>query len=323
MLAELFQKQRSYLSDFFDEIDHKRAEVILKAFLSCKGMIIFTGVGKSGIIAEKLAMTMISTGTRALYLPAQNALHGDIGVVTSDDIVVCISKSGDTLELVDLLPFIKKRQAISIAWVSEKGSRLEQLCDQSIYLPVHHELCPFDLAPTTSTVVQLIFGDILAVAMMERKGFTIDQYALNHPRGSIGKQIAMRVSDVMLKESQVPICHPDDLLREAIVELTDKRCGCLLVCEEGKMVGIFTDGDLRRTIQNSSPEVFDEKMKNLMNREFLWIDKNALASKALAMMQLNPHKRVLVLPVLSGKSVEGLLCMHDLVHSGVRSELVK
>ncbi len=323
MIKELLSKQHAYIDHFFENVDTARAEKIVQACLQCKGMLIFTGVGKSGIIAEKLAMTMISVGTRALFLPPMNARHGDLGVVTDRDMFICISKSGETQEIVDLLPSIKRRGTKTMAWTSSDHSRLEQLCDHSIYLPVTRELCPFDLAPTTSTAVQLIFGDIIAVALMEAKNFTLDQFALNHPGGNIGTQIALTVDEVMLTGDQLPICHKDDLLREAIVELTNKRCGCVLVTDDhGKMVGIFTDGDLRRNIQEGGVEIFDEKISTLMNRQFLWTSPDALGSKAMAMMQMNPEKRVLMLPVLNNESVAGLVCMHDLVHVGVKSALV-
>ncbi|MCB1067854.1 MAG: KpsF/GutQ family sugar-phosphate isomerase [Simkania sp.] len=318
MLKELFEEYQLNLNHFFDRINTAKAEEIFQEFKSCKGKLIFTGVGKSGIIAEKLSTTMISTGTTSLYLPPMNALHGDIGIVARDDLLICISKSGESEELLNLIPFVKERGAKAIAWVSNPQSRLLEVCDLGIHLPFIRELCPFDLAPTTSTAVQLIFGDVLTMALMKAKRFSLDEYALNHPAGNIGKKITIRVHDLMLKEHRLPISHPNQPLREGIIELTNKRCGCLLITdEEGNLKGIFTDGDLRRCIQKDPTGVLEKPMQELMTPNFFSINENLLAWEALTLMQQNPERRVMMLPVLEGRKLVGLLHMHDIIQAGI------
>jgi arabinose-5-phosphate isomerase len=314
VLKKLFSEQKQSLDTFFNSVDMKQAEKILECFLSCEGFIIFSGVGKSGIIAEKLAMTMISTGTRAFYLPPMNALHGDIGIVSEKDVFVCISKGGETAELLHLLTYVKQRKAKTVAWVSTEGSSLEKVCDLSMILPVERELCPFDLAPTTSTAVQLIFGDVLAVALMHRKSFTLQEYASNHPAGSIGKKITYKVEDLMIRGTQLPVCYVEDRLKDVLIELSNKRCGCLVVLDEKQKVqGIFTDGDLRRALQQKPSVILEEMMKNLMTKNFLSIEKHHLIHEAAKIMQKDENKRVLVLPVIEEQRLVGLLHMHDVV----------
>ncbi len=181
MLAELLNEQRRNIEQYFDSLDLTAVAQVVHECLNTKGLIIFTGVGKSGIIAEKIAMTMISTGTKALYLPPTNLLHGDIGILSENDLFIVMSRSGETQELLSLVPFVKKRKSRSLAIVSNPHSRLAKSCDLFMHLPFEKELCPFDLAPTSSTTVQLLFGDLLTIALMRAKGFDLSAYALNHP----------------------------------------------------------------------------------------------------------------------------------------------
>ena len=318
MLKDLFDEHQSNLEFFFDQVDLEAAEKIFRLFLSCEGTLIFTGVGKSGIIAEKLAMTMLSTGTKSLYLPPMNALHGDIGILTKDDVLVCISKSGESEELLSLIPFAQKKGAQTVAWVSNPLSTLLQACDLGISLPLRKELCPFDLAPTTSTAIQLIFGDVLSVALMKVKKFSLDDYALNHPAGNIGKKITLTVDDLMVKGERLPICRPNDRLREALVTLTNKQCGCLLIVSpDQRLQGIFTDGDLRRALQNNSASMLEKEMKDLMTTSFIRIYKGKRAWDALCLMQKDPKRRIMMMPVVDNEQLAGLIRMHDIVQSGI------
>src|SRR5689334_16937508 len=193
IIEELLDKQRRYLDYYFDRIDTQELERFTEACLQTEGLIIFTGVGKSGIIAEKIAMTLISTGTKALYLPPTNFLHGDIGILSENDLFVLMSRSGETEELLNLVPYAKKRKTPLLSVVSNVESRLARECDHCVHLPFEKELCPFDLAPTTSTAIQLLFGDLLAVALMRAKKFDISHYALNHPSGALGKKMTVTV----------------------------------------------------------------------------------------------------------------------------------
>lgn len=318
MLKELFCEYQRNLNVFFDQIDADQAEEIFRLFLECEGMLIFTGVGKSGIIAEKLAMTMISTGTKALYLPPMNALHGDIGIVSEKDVLICISKSGGSEELLSLVPYAQKKGAKTVAWVSSPQAKLLAACDMGIHLPLNKELCPFDLAPTTSTAIQLIFGDVLSVALMKAKKFSLDDYALNHPAGVIGKKISLTVEELMLKGEGLPLCKPTDVLRDALVTLTNKRCGCLLVVDEkSHLLGIFTDGDLRRALQKNPDVVLEKTMETLMTPACTKTEKGKKALEALRLMQKSSQKWVNVLPVTDSERLIGLIRMHDLVQAGI------
>ncbi|MBT3394645.1 MAG: KpsF/GutQ family sugar-phosphate isomerase [Waddliaceae bacterium] len=317
MLKELFKKQQQYINAFFDKLDHKKAHEIFDAFLACKGTIFFAGVGKSGFIANKIATTMTSTGTKALCLSPTDALHGDIGIVKEEDVFVLISKSGETEELLNLVPYIRNKGAYVIAFVSRENSRLEKACDKSIYLPLEKELCPFDLVPATSAAIQLIFGDVLAVALMHAKNFSLDEYARNHPLGRIGKRITMRVRDLMLHGDKIPICSPEDKLFDVLVELSNKQCGCVVVTKEEKICGIFTDGDLRRSLQEKGGDVLNVPMKDLMMENPRSIEAGKLAAEAMHVMEDDQKHPIMVLPVTEGDKLVGVIKMHDIVQSGL------
>jgi arabinose-5-phosphate isomerase len=318
MLKKLFEEQRQHLDLFFERIDVQRAEEIFRICLESKGLLIFTGIGKSGIIAEKIAMTLVSTGTKALYLPSVNFLHGDIGIVSKEDIVFLLSKSGETEELLNLVPFLRRRGARLVGVVSNEESRLAKTCDVSISLPVEKELCPFNLAPTTSTVVQLLFGDALAVALMQAKEFNLSDYAKTHPSGSLGKKMTLLVEDIMIKGEEVPLCFPEDSLQQVLVELSNKRCGCLLIADREKsLLGIFTDGDLRRALQIQGPHVLEKRMESLMTPSATVVEKTLLAWEAIQIMQRDPKKWIMVCPVVEAQKIVGIIRMHDIIHSGI------
>ena len=320
MVANLFLTQKSYLDYFYEQIDIAKTEEILSELYKCSGTIIFTGVGKSGIIANKLAMTMLSTGTKAIYISPTDALHGDLGIVSKLDIIICLSNSGETKELISLVPYIKKKGAKLVSIVSKPNSTLAKLGDLYIDLPVKKEICPFNLAPTTSTTVQLIFGDVLAIELMRRKNFSIDDFAANHPGGSIGKLITLKVKDLMLKGNDVPFCKKDDLLVDVISVLSEKRCGCLIVVDDQyHLLGVFTDGDLRRSIEADKEKFLYKKLESLMSRNPKRIDEDSLAALAMQIMEKDPKKLITILPVLdkSGKVV-GLIRMHDIIQEGLK-----
>lgn len=320
MFKELFQEQQRTIDAFFEQVDLGQAEAFLQACLHCKGFIALTGVGKSGVIAEKIATTLVSTGTKALYFPPTNFLHGDLGVIGSHDLLVLISKSGQTEELLSLLPFARQRKTKTLALISNPQSRLAKECDLSMHLPVEKELCPFDLAPTTSTEIQLIFGDALAVALMKAKGFSLNEYALNHPAGSIGKKMTLSVTEVMKQGESLPLCTPSDRLGDVLTELTGKQCGCLLVVDQEKRLkGIFTDGDLRRALQNQGSLVLEKKMEGLMTPSAIWVSPNILAWEAVKIMQKDPKRWIMVVPVLEEGKVVGVVRMHDIIQAGLAS----
>lgn len=316
LLQTLLKEQKQYVDFYFEHIDLLQAEKIVQICLSCKGLVVMTGIGKSGIIAEKISTTLVSTGTRSLYLPASNFLHGDIGAVAKEDVVVILSKSGRTQELIDLVPYLRKKGGKIVAVISEKGGPLGELADLSICLPIEKELCPFDLAPTISTAAQLLFGDMIAMALMREKGFSIEEYAENHPSGTIGKKTALKVKDLMKAEGDIPACSPEDRLVDVIVQLSNKRCGCLIVCNKDReLLGIFTDGDLRRALQNEGLKVMEKPIKDLMTRSPIVVEPHWLAYAALRKMQ--DKKYVMMAPVIEKNKVVGIIHMHDIVHEGI------
>lgn len=315
MLQKLFEDQRRYLDRFFELLDLVQAEKILDALFECKGTILFSGVGKSGHIAEKIAATFSSTGSRSRFLSPGNALHGDIGCLDPQDIVFLFSKSGETQELLDLLPYLKKKGGRVISAVSQANSRLAKGSHLSILLPVEKEICPFGLAPTTSTAAQLIFGDCLAVALMQKRPFTISDFAANHPAGTLGRKMTLSAADLMLKGEDIPLCRPEDRLIDVLHILSGKRCGCLVVadCATGRLRGIFTDGDLRRSIEKKGTDALQAEMRDLMTPAPTWIQSDCLAWEAMERMGENPARPISVLPVLEGGCVIGLLRMHDIL----------
>lgn len=318
MLSLLFATQKKYIDYFFDHLNMKEVEVMLQAFLSCQGVIFFTGIGKSGIIAQKISATLVSTGTKAMFLPAVDALHGDLGIVGKKDIFVILSKSGESDELLQLAPYVKSKGAKILSIVSNPKCRLSKLSDLVVNLPLERELCPFDLAPTTSTAIQLIFGDVLAVGLMKARSFSLDDYAQNHPAGRIGKRANVLVKDIMVKGDALPICRPEDNLVDVLVELSDKRCGCLLVVDlQNELLGIFTDGDLRRALQNKGSDVLNVQIKNIMTKNPRTIEPEKLAFEAMRLMESDASRPIMVLPVVERGQLCGLIKMHDLVQGGL------
>lgn len=318
-LSQLFRRQQRYINYFFDNLDFGPIQQFCQACLDCKGVIIITGVGKSGFIAQKLCQTLVSTGTKAVFLSPQDALHGDIGIIGRQDLLVCFSKSGATEELIRLVPFARAKGARLVSITSQPGSELEAVCDLAVHLPLERELCPFDLAPVTSTAIQMVFGDTAAIALMQANHLTRDQYAMNHPAGRIGKRLILRVADVMISNGKVPVVPPSTLMPEVLVELTSKGCGCVLVAdEELRLVGIFTDGDLRRTLQQCGAEgrdVMGLRVDEVMCEEPKTCGSEEMAVDAMHVMEEAP--KVAMLPVVDDGRLRGLVTLHALVSAGL------
>jgi len=319
VLKELFEKERAYLNDFFENIDMEAVDGVLDTLLNCKGLIVLTGVGKSGLVAKKIAVTMTSTGSRAIFLSPTNALHGDLGILKPDDVFVMLSKSGESDELLNLIPFIRNRGIKMVGIVSQPNSRLAKAVDQVLTLPAERELCPFDMAPTTSTTIQTIVGDVLAIALMRQKDVTVADFAESHPAGRIGKRITMKVDDLMLKGDAIPLCRPDDKLVDTLVELSNKLCGCVIVIDSNKkLLGIFTDGDLRRALQDKGGTALESPMEDLMVRFPRTIGPGVLAWDAMKLMESDQKHPIMVLPVVADdNTVLGIIKMHDIVQSGL------
>lgn len=319
VLERLWANQRNYLNYFFDSIEFPQLEKMLKILLDCPGLILLTGIGKSSLIAEKMAVTLTSTGTRALFISPINALHGDIGIVSKNDVFLMISKSGESDELIQLIPYIRNKEAKILSIVSNPNSRLAKASDFFLHIPVDKEICPYNLAPTTSTVVQMIVTDILAISLMEIKQFSKEDFAMNHPSGRIGRRLITKVKDLMQKDESIPICRPNDTLADVLVELSNKRCGCVLVVTaEQKLAGIFTDGDLRRTLQRLGMKALEAVMQDVMTKNPRKIASQELAWTALQQMEQDSKKLITVLPVVDElDKVVGVIRMHDILQSGI------
>ena len=317
-LKALFTEQREFMNYFFENLDYEPIERFCNACITCKGVIFFSGVGKSGFIAQKISMTLVSTGTKAVFLNPTDALHGDIGIVNEEDLLVLFSKSGSTEELLRLVPYARAKGAKLVSVTSIKGSKLDKACDFAVNLPLQRELCPFDLAPVTSTAIQMLFGDTVAIALMQAKNLTKDQYAMNHPAGRIGKRLILRVADVA-KQVDIPIVTGDQLVMDILVELSEKGKGCVLVVdslEAKKLMGTFTDGDLRRSLQKFGEKTLKTAVRELMNGTPRTVKEEAMAVDAMTSMQ-EPTK-VSFLPVVDESgTVIALVTLNDLVSAGI------
>ncbi|XP_051195001.1 probable arabinose 5-phosphate isomerase [Lolium perenne] len=321
-LAPLFDAQRRHLDHFFDRLDLTQAAAFAQALLDAPGAVFFTGVGKSGIVALKLAQTLASLGfARAGFLSPVDALHGDIGSLFPGDLLVLLSKSGASDELLALAPCARAKGAHLISLTSAASGAdcpLAAACDLNVHLPLQGEVCPFGLAPVTSTAIQMVFGDTVVAAIMEARRLTRDQYASNHPAGKIGKTLIFKVKDVMKKQNELPLCKEGDMIMDQLTELTSKGCGCLLVVDdEYHLIGTFTDGDLRRTLKASGPAIFNLTVGEMCNRNPRTITADAMAVEAMEKME-SPPSPVQFLPVVDHKNiVSGIITLHGLVSAGL------
>lgn len=283
--------------------------------LACEGRLICTGMGKMGAIARKAAATFCSTGTPAIFLHPAEAVHGDLGVVTSADVLVALSYSGETDELKALLPFVRRFDIPVVALTGNRDSALARHSQHVIAVTVDEEADPISMAPTTSTTVALAVCDALAVALMTRRGFTADQFAIFHPGGQLGRKMLLTVGQLMKTGDRIPRCGRDCSLATAIVTISQKGLGAALVVDpEDRLEGIFTDGDLRRTFAKSDNPLRDP-VGEWMTEDPLSIHAEALAAEALRLME---NRNITVLPVVAeGRRVQGIIHLHDLVSAGL------
>ncbi|MCB0663756.1 MAG: KpsF/GutQ family sugar-phosphate isomerase [Saprospiraceae bacterium] len=293
-------------------INNEFVSVVQKIYAS-NGRVILTGIGKSAIIAQKIVATFNSTGTPALFMHAADAIHGDLGMIRPDDVVICLSKSGDTPEIKVLVPFVKNFGNTLVAMVSNKESYLGKQADFVLHTPVSVEADPNNLAPTASTTAQVVMGDALAIALLSLKGFSKEDFAQFHPGGSLGKQLYLRVSD-LYPLNEKPKVSPDAPLRATILEMTSKRLGATAVVDEADtLLGVVTDGDLRRMLEKGE-DASHYCAKDLMTAGPKYIEANALAVKALEMMRKYSITQILVAE--NGKYV-GMVHLHDLIREGL------
>lgn len=297
------------LSERLDDNFTKACEIAL----SCKGRVVVTGIGKSGHIANKIAATLASTGTPAFFLHAAEASHGDLGMVTSDDVVIAVSGSGKTAEVINLLPAIKRKAVPIIALTGDAQSPLAKQADSILDASVDSEACPLGLAPTTSTTVTLVWGDALAIALLEAKGFSADDFAFSHPGGTLGKRLLLRVEDAMLKD--FPKVSSDTRIDDALLEISAKSIGMTTVLkDDGSLAGVFTDGDLRRCMKDhQNPGAVP--IQQAMSTKCKTIDQRSLAAEAFKVMEDNSISSLVV--TNDDNQICGVIHIHQLIRAGL------
>jgi len=305
---EIESKAIFNLSQFVDDNFAKAVELIYKS----NGRIVITGVGKSAIIANKIVATLNSTGTPAIFMHAADAIHGDLGLILKNDVVICISKSGNTPEIKVLIPFIKNAKNKLIAITGNTASFLGQQADYVLNAFVEKEACPNNLAPTTSTTAQLVIGDALAVCLLELRGFSSNDFAKYHPGGALGKKLYLKVQDIS-SLNEKPKVNSNTSIKEVIVEITEKMLGVTAVVEDDKIIGIITDGDLRRMLAKTD-DFSNLKAKDIMSTNPKCVNAEAMATKAMEIMETHEISQLLV---EKDGNYAGIVHLHDLIKEGI------
>jgi arabinose-5-phosphate isomerase len=299
------------IKQLIDYVDDSFAKCVEAIFLS-KGRLIVTGIGKSAVIGSKIVATLNSTGTPAIFMHAADAIHGDLGIIQKDDIILCISNSGNTPEIKVLIPYIKLYGNTLIALVGNKDSYLARQADLNIMATVEKEACPNNLAPTSSTTAQMVMGDALAVSLLECRGFTTEDFAKYHPGGALGKKLFLRVSD-LYPQNEKPQVEASAEIGSAIIEISSKRLGATAVMEHGKLVGMITDGDLRRMMQSARP-MEQLKARDIMTSNPKTVKPDSLVAHALDIMRSNNITQLLVEE--EGQYL-GVIHLHDILREGI------
>lgn len=306
--------ERSALADLPERIGPE-FEQACRIILSCGGRVAVTGMGKSGHIGNKIAATLSSTGTPALYVHPAEAAHGDIGMITGADVVLAISNSGATEEIIALLPVLRRRGIPLIAMTGKAGSELARSATINLDASVREEACPLGLAPTSSTTAALVLGDALAMSLLEARGFSSEDFARSHPGGQLGRRLLVKVKDVMHPENEIPRVGAGTLLTEALLEVSAGGFGLTTITDaEERVTGVFTDGDLRRAI-DAGRDIARTRVEEVMSENFVHIDENALAAEAARIMQ-EAKVYVLIVTGADGKP-SGIVKMHDLLQANV------
>lgn len=299
-------KEKEFRKNFAEAV-----EIIYK----CKGKVVVTGIGKSGIIAQKIVATFNSTGTYSIFMHSTDSLHGDLGMVRKDDVALIISKSGDTDEIKQLIPNFKMLNIKIISIAGDKESELAKLSDIFLDASVKEEACPHNLAPTSSTTTAVVLGDALAVALLQKKEFTSENFAMVHPGGNLGKKLLLKVDDLMAKGTDIPVVEINSNLKDVIYMISSKRLGCTCVILKNKIAGIITDGDIRRLLEKNLDGLKNIKAKDIMNSGPKIISKDLLANAALEFMEKNKIMQLIVGD--KNKKPIGIIHMHRLVEEGL------
>jgi len=315
-VVSIEKKAISDLEKRFSEKNFSRSFTeAVELIYKCKGKVIITGIGKSGIIAQKIVATLNSTGTHSIFLHSGDSIHGDLGVVRKEDVAIIISKSGDTDEIKQLIPNFKIMNIKIIAIVGDIKSDLAGLSDIVLDASVKEEACPHNLAPTSSTTAAVVLGDALAISLLQKRDFTSDNFAFLHPGGNLGKRLLLKVGDIMSKDENIPMVKNSDTLKEVIYMISSKRLGCTCVTDKNKVSGIITDGDIRRLLEKNIDSLKSIKAKDIMNPNPKIISKDMLALSALELMEKNKITQLIVGD--KSKKPLGIIHMHRLLEEGL------
>ncbi len=316
IIVDELKKEASAILRVAEQLDEASLELAFKLLCDCRGKVVLTGMGKAGIIARKISATLASTGTTSIFLHAAEGIHGDLGMIDQGDVVIAVSNSGNTQELISIIPYLKFNQIPIIALTGEVDSQLAQHSEVVLNCNVPKEYEPLGLVPTSSTTVALAVGDALAIALLRHKNFQLKDFARFHPGGTIGKKLLLRVADLMHRGEELPQVNAEARMSEAIMEMTGKKLGCTAVCDEaGKLCGMITDGDLRRQLQTKGETLLSYPAVDCMTRNPKYLTPDILAIDALNLME--SHK-ITMLPVVDNDLVTvGMLHMHDLIRAGI------
>jgi len=300
-----------------DRIDENFDEGI-NAIRNCVGRVIVTGMGKSGLISQKIAATLSSTGTPSLFMHPGEASHGDLGMVTKEDIILAISNSGETYELIQIIPAFKRMGLTIIAMIGRQNSTLTKLVDIYIDTSVEQEADTLELAPTASTTATLAMGDALAIALLENRGFKAEDFALLHPGGTLGKRLLLTVGEIMHSGDEIPLVSEESPVSEALLKMTEKGFGVTGVIDSAKkLTGIITDGDIRRGMEKSGNQIFEQTAAFLQSKNFKWVEKSTLAINALEVMEDHNITSLFVFSDKIKNTPDGLIHIHDILKTGI------
>ena len=282
----------------------------------CKGRVVITGIGKSGIIGKKISATLASIGVPSIFLHAADGIHGDLGMITRNDMVIAISNSGESEEILNLLPAIKRFNVSLVSMTGNVNSTLAKKSDVVLNVSVKEEACPMGLVPTASTTATMAMGDALAMALLHKRGFKEEDFAVLHPGGSLGKKLLTQVDDLMHSGSKIPTINKDAPLKDVIMEISSKKLGIVIVVDQhDKILGIITDGDLRRLMEKKEKDIFKTTAEEMMSKNPKTIEKNALAARALQIME--KHSITSLIITNGSKGPTGIIHLHDILKSGV------
>ena len=289
---------------------------LCESILDTEGKLILMGIGKSGHIAQKISATLSSTGTSSFFIHPTEAAHGDLGMINKNDSILILSNSGETKEIIEILPSLKRSTSNIFTLTNNNKSTIAKAGKINLTINAREEACPLDLAPTSSTTIALVFGDALAIALLNARGFNKDDFARSHPAGQLGKKLTTLVKDLAVMDEKAPIVDQNTSLKDALIEITEKKLGVTLISNKKKIVGIFTDGDLRRCLNNEI-ELNKTLIRDVMTSEFKGIASYALAIDAAEIMEKNKVFTLVVHPSSSENESSGVITMHQLLEAGI------